>query len=217
MTAVIGNPEPVVAVGKKPIPAEENEDAPASGGGRLARLRAALRGAFSRPVPAAEDGEDAPAAAPPRRRLVQLAGYAAVLLAGASIGGAGAYALLAGALSEQSAEIGRQQEALAQQNALLAGYERILVLDHRQLEAEQARLATQEKAFDADARKLEERKARLAETERRLAQLRQERAAPAPAAGAKAADGAPRSGNCDLRGGNIGAALKSCIDEFNGK
>lgn len=208
-------------------PAEESPDdeTPRQQG----RLGAALRGVMAnlrgilgrlrhRPAPAAEADDEAPAP----RRWRSRAAYAALLLAGISAGGGGTYFFFSGLVAKQSAEIGRKQETIEKQDALLAGYEKILVIDHRKLEEEQAKLQGQEKALDHDARTLKERKAGLEEAERRLAQLRQERAngdprpsQPPPAGNRSPQADAARAGSCDLRAGNVGATLKNCIEEFN--
>lgn len=213
--------------------------------GRLARLKAALAGAAlaivspfsrllgrlrrkpedgadeaeeSRPVSSriaeADEGEREESAPAPRSRLRGLLIYGSVLLAGAAAGGTAAYLILSKTVLAQSKEIGRLQEESDKQKSLLSGYEKILVLDHRELE-------NHEKSLALDFKKLEERQARLIEAEKQLAQLRQERAASgfrpdqAQPSGNNPQAGTARTGDCELRSGNIGDALKNCIKEFN--
>lgn len=188
----------------------------------------------------AEEGEAAPAG--PRRWRALLA-YAAAILLGALAAGGGTYYFVSATVARQSAELGRQQEKIAQQQALLAGYEKILVLEQKKMDDELARLSGQEKTLALDHRKLEEILAKLNDQEKglvldyrklkdeqaklveerknQLAQLQPGRGKdaarpdPASGAGSKPQTAAARTGNCELRGANISAALKGCIDEFN--
>jgi hypothetical protein len=195
---------------KPPADVARNDKEPAKNEGRTDRRR------DNAPVKEAEA-----VAGPAPRRWRSLPGYAAAILVGAVAAGSGAYFFLSGLLTRQATEISQRQEEIAEQKALLAGYERILVLETRKIEEEQARLAGQEKALALDHKMLGEDQAKLDEARKRLALLQQERtkgiyrpdAVPSP--GNKASSGSAGTGGCDVRAGNVGATLKACIDEFN--
>jgi hypothetical protein len=196
--------------GKPAAEAESEEGKPAA---------AERKAGWRRESAPAEDKEVAKAE--PRRWRGLLA-YMTAALIGALAGSGGAYYLFSGVVAHQSAEISRQQEEIAQQKALLSGYEKILVLENRKIEVEQAKLTDQEKALAQDHKKLEEDQAKLAEAKKsQWAQLEQDRAKnayrpdAAPPAGNKAQPGTARTGDCELRSGNIGDALKNCLQEFN--
>jgi hypothetical protein len=171
----------------------------------LVRLRSLAGGAAEEEAEPGDDGpgsrradrrEDSgsevePAPEPRRRRGIYA--FLGVLLLGGAAGGALAYGLLTQALEHRAAEIRSQAAALA----ALA-----------QTEAE-----SQEKREQQQALRLE------AETPLASALAERAREAQRPAeagsAGPGGNGGSLKAGDCALGGGNAGAVLKRCIDEFN--
>lgn len=128
----------------------------------------------------------------PRRRLRRLLIHLALMLAGGLGGMVLAYDLFSRLLEHQTTQIGRQREEISRQAKSLA---------------------------DSRKKSAEERAKRI-EAENRLALIAQDLAEPPrprrePAPAGRAPAGAARTGNCALGAGNIGAALKGCIDQFN--
>lgn len=151
----------------------------------------------------AEETEKAPAAAPSLwRRLLP---YGLVLLAGAAAGGGAIYWLSAQIIAHQSTELGEQQDEVTRLKGMLAGYDKIVIENHKKLEAEKGKRA--------------ELGDRLA-----IAQTDLSRRSPPEAGssgGAQDSAGSPagagKTADCTLRPGSVGNTLKACLEEFNRK
>ncbi len=159
---------------------------------------------------ASEETETAPAAALPLwRRLLP---YGLLLLAGTAAGGGAIYWLSAQVIAHQSTELSEQADDIARLKGVLAGYDRMMLENHRKLETEKGKRA--------------ELGNRLAIAQSDLTRRPPPREAPAaPSVAAPSASGQPspargqteagKTGDCTLRPGSIGSTLKSCLEEFN--
>ena len=200
--------------------------------GRLRGGHAAGAGESESPArTAGESGHRADRAAAPEstapdnpapRRWRRLPAYVAAILAGALVAGAGAYWFFSGHLDRQAAETKRQQDELARQQALVAGYEKILVQESRKAESERERLISREKSLDREQRQLAQDRAGLEEASKQFARLPDPPGSPfragastAAAPPTKASSGTPAAGNCEVHAGSVSTSLKACIDEFN--
>ncbi|MBX3647090.1 MAG: hypothetical protein KF853_07180 [Rhodocyclaceae bacterium] len=146
----------------------------------------------------ADEAEAAPAAPPWWRRLLP---YGLVLLAGIVAGGGGIYWLSAQIISHQAAALTEQDDEIARLKGVLAGYDRLMLENHRKLEAE---------------------KGKRAELGNRLAIAQSDltrRTPPEDDHGTDATGHAvPGKGlDCTLRAGSISGTLKACLKEFNRK
>ena len=143
---------------------------------------------------------EAQAVPPLWRRLLP---YGLLLLAGASAGGGGIYWLSAQEIARQSTALDERQDEIARLKGVLAGYDKMVLQNHKKLEAEQGKRA---------------------EIENRLSMAQADltrRPAPREAPAASSAPGqrnpteAGKTGDCTLRPGSVGSTLKSCLEEFN--
>jgi hypothetical protein len=174
----------------------------------------------------AEQSEDqAETEAPkPRGRLRAFLIYFSLLLAGGMAGGALAYELLAKLLERQAAESQRLEAAMAKLSKSTAS-------NSKKLEEAQTKRVEAEKNLEEAKKKQTEAEKKLeaaltdtkagAEKQKKLDDavklLEQIRGPVRPGAAQGSAEGKPRppkSGNCNLASGNIGA-LKDCVDNFN--
>ncbi|MCZ7653778.1 MAG: hypothetical protein M5R42_05085 [Rhodocyclaceae bacterium] len=127
--------------------------------------------------------------------------YGLVLLAGTVAGGGGIYWLSAQIISHQAAALTEQDDEIARLKGVLAGYDRLMLENHRKLEAE---------------------KGKRAELGNRLAIAQSDltrRTPPEDDHGTDATGHAvPGKGlDCTLRAGSISGTLKACLKEFNRK
>jgi hypothetical protein len=145
----------------------------------------------------AQEEDTAGQAEPQPRRLRGALAYLSVLLLGGAAGGALAYGLLGHSLEQRTAELRKQQAALAAQAKV-----------------------------QVERKEMLEKQALRTQAEARPALLPAERAKDAPraaAAGSAGRSGGGRgsqagpdgAGDCALGGSDIGGALKRCIEEFN--
>lgn len=151
----------------------------------------------SETVEETEAETEAPAVPPLWRRLPSCG---LLLLAGAGVGGSGMYWLSAQEIARQSTALDERQDEIARLKGVLAGYDKMVLQNHKKLEAEQGKRA---------------------EIENRLsmaqADLTRRPAAPAAssAPGQRNPTEAGKTGDCTLRPGSIGSTLKDCLAEFN--
>lgn len=146
----------------------------------------------------ADEAEAAPAAPPWWRRLLP---YGLALLAGTVAGGGGIYWLSAQIMSHQAAALAEQDDEIARLKGVLAGYDRLMLDNHRKLEAE---------------------KGKRAELGNRLAIAQSDLTRKTPPEDNRGTDatGHAVSGkglDCTLRAGSISGTLKACLEEFNRK
>lgn len=147
------------------------------------------------------EAEQAPAAAPPlwRRALP----YGLVLLAGAVGGGSAVYWLSAQVIALQAAELDEQNDDLTRLKGVLAGYDKMVLQNHKKLEAEQGKRA-----------EIENRLA-IAQTDLTRRPPPGETRNTGTQGPASNANGAGKAADCTLRPGSVGSALKACLEEFN--
>ncbi len=151
---------------------------------------------------AADAEATAPAAPPLWRRLLP---YGLALLVGIAGGGGAIYWLSAQVIAHQSAELGERQDEVARLKGMLAGYDKMMLENHKKLEAEKGKQA-----------ELGNRLAIAQSDLTRRPPSEEPRNTGAQGAGARPAD-AGRSADCTLHQGSIGITLKACLEEFNRK
>jgi hypothetical protein len=148
-----------------------------------------------------DEEAQAPAAPPLWRRLLP---YGLVLLAGAAAGGGAIHWLSAQVIASQSAELDERQDEVARLKGVLAGYDKMVLQNHKKLEAEQGKRA-----------EIENRLA-IAQTDltRRPppGEARNTGGTQGPASNAS---GAGKTADCTLRPGSVGNTLKACLEKFN--
>ena len=140
----------------------------------------------------------------PRRRLRRLLVYLCVMLAGAMLGTALAYKLLAQLLERQALEIQRQELRLSGYSNSMSALKGKLARQQAQRAEVEARLA---KSLAENAKTLEQMRART----------------PPPAVGEDRGGGIARkargawtgSGNCTVGSGDVRSVLAGCIAEMN--
>ena len=147
-----------------------------------------------------DEAEQAPAAPPLWRRALP---YGLVLLAGAVGGGSAVYWLSAQVIALQAAELGEQNDDLTRLKGVLAGYDKMVLQNHKKLEAEQGKRA-----------EIENRLA-IAQTDRTGRPPPGETRNTGTQGPAKNASGAGKAADCTLRPGSVGSTLKACLEEFN--
>lgn len=147
-----------------------------------------------------DGAEQAPATPPLWRRTLP---YGLVLLAGAIGGGSTVYWLSAQVIALQAAELGEQNDDLTRLKGVLAGYDKMVLQNHKKLEAEQGKRAEIENRLAIAQTDLTRRpppgEARHTGTQGPVSN----------------ASGAGKTSDCTLRPGSVGNTLKACLEEFN--
>lgn len=147
-----------------------------------------------------DEAEQTPAAPSLWRRALP---YGLVLLAGAVGGGSAVYWLSAQVIALQAAELGEQNDDLTRLKGVLAGYDKMVLQNHKKLEAEQGKRA-----------EIENRLA-IAQTDLTRRPPPGETRNTGTQGPASNASGAGKAADCTLRPGSVGSALKACLEEFN--
>jgi len=161
-----------------------------------------------------EAAAEAVIAPKPRRRLRRLLVYLCAMLAGAMLGTALAYKLLAQLLERQALEIQRQELRLSGYSKSVSELKGKLARQQAQRAEVEARLA---KSLAENAKTLEQMRAR------QTSALAGRARTPSPADGEDRGDGIARkarggwtgSGNCTVGSGDVRSVLAGCIAEMN--